>query len=77
MTFEQEFNSRVNAFLSQSGLSPTALGLRAVGDPNPIHQIRTGVRPVPRAVVRDADAENEREGKATCRKRYRKGRESG
>ena len=45
MTFEQEFNSRVDAFLSQSGLSPTALGLRAVGDPNLIHQIRAGRSP--------------------------------
>ncbi len=25
MTFEQEFDSRVNAFLSQSGLSPASL----------------------------------------------------
>ena len=45
MTFEQEFNSRVDAFLSQSGLSPTALGLRAVGDPNLIHEIRAGRSP--------------------------------
>lgn len=45
MTFEQEFNSRVDAFLSQSGVSPTALGLRAAGDPNLIHEIRAGRSP--------------------------------
>ena len=45
MTFEQEFNSRVDAFLNQSGVSPTALGLRAAGDPNLIHEIRAGRSP--------------------------------
>lgn len=42
MTFEQEFNSRVNAFLRSTGLSPTAFGLLAVGDPNLMRQIRGG-----------------------------------
>lgn len=45
MTFQKEFDSRVNAFLSQSGVSPTALGLRAAGDPNLIHEIRAGRSP--------------------------------
>ena len=45
MTFEQEFNSRVNAFLSHTGLSPTALGLKALGDPNLMRQIGRGRSP--------------------------------
>lgn len=45
MTFEQEFNSRVNAFLSHTGLSPTAFGLKALGDPNLMRQIRAGRSP--------------------------------
>jgi prophage regulatory protein len=45
MTFEQEFNSRVNAFLRHTGLSPTALGLKALGDPNLMRQIGRGRSP--------------------------------
>ena len=45
MTFEQEFNSRVNAFLTRTRVSPTALGLKALGDPNLIRQIRRGRSP--------------------------------
>lgn len=45
MTLEQEFNSRVNAFLRRTGVSPTALGLKALGDPNLMRQIRRGRSP--------------------------------
>jgi len=33
-TLEEQFISRVSAFLGDSGVSPTALGMKAVGDPN-------------------------------------------
>ena len=33
-TLEQQFNSRVRAFLGRTGLSPTTFGMKALGDPN-------------------------------------------
>ena len=39
---EQHFKSRVSAFLGRSGLSPTAFGRKALGDPNLMHQIERG-----------------------------------
>ena len=41
-TLEEQFNTRVNAFLSWSGMSPTTLGMLAVGDPNLLRQIARG-----------------------------------
>ncbi len=44
-TLEGQFISRVSAFLGRSGLSPTAFGTKAVGDPNLIRQIDRGRSP--------------------------------
>ncbi len=41
-TLEEQFNTRVNAFLSWSGISPTTLGMLAVGDPNLLREIARG-----------------------------------
>lgn len=52
MTFEQEFKWRVDGFLRRTGLSRTALGLRAVGDPNLMREIEGGRSPSLRTVDR-------------------------
>ena len=44
-TLEEQFNTRVNAFLASTGMSPTTLGMRAVGDPNLLRQIERGRSP--------------------------------
>ena len=44
-TLEEQFNTRVNAFLEETGTSPTTLGMRAVGDPNLLRQIERGRSP--------------------------------
>ena len=44
-TLEQQFHSRVNAFLASTGLTPTAFGRRALGDPNLMRQIGRGRSP--------------------------------
>ncbi len=44
-TLEDQFNTRVNAFLEETGMSPTTLGMRAVGDPNLMRQIAGGRSP--------------------------------
>ncbi|MDE0652003.1 MAG: hypothetical protein OXI12_16875 [Gammaproteobacteria bacterium] len=44
-TLEGQFISRVGAFLGRSGLSPTAFGKKAVGDPNLMRQIGRGRSP--------------------------------
>ena len=44
-TLEGLFRSRVSAFLGRSGLSPTAFGEMAVGDPNLMRQIGRGRSP--------------------------------
>ena len=41
-TLEQQFNSRVSAFLGRTGLSPTTFGMKALGDPNLMRQIDGG-----------------------------------
>ena len=41
-TFEHDFKSRVSAFLGRTGLSPTAFGRMALGDPNLVRQIERG-----------------------------------
>ena len=44
-TLEEQFNTRLNAFLGSTGMSPTTLGMRAVGDPNLLRQIGRGRSP--------------------------------
>jgi len=44
-TLEQQFNSRVSAFLSRTGVGPTTLGMKAVGDPSLMRQIKRGRSP--------------------------------
>ena len=44
-TLEGQFISRVSAFLGRSGVSPTAFGQMAVGDPNLMRQIGRGRSP--------------------------------
>ena len=41
-TLEQQFNSRVSAFLGRTGLRPTTFGMKALGDPNLMRQIDGG-----------------------------------
>ena len=41
-TLERQFNARVDAFLDRTGMPPTTFGMKAVGDPNLIRQIRQG-----------------------------------
>ena len=41
-TLEGQFISRLTAFLGRSGLSPTAFGMKALGDPNLVRQIESG-----------------------------------
>ena len=42
MTLEEQFDLRVSTFLRGSGLSPTALGRKALGDPALMGQIARG-----------------------------------
>ena len=42
---EEQFNTRLNAFLGSTGMSPTTLGMQAVGDPNLLRQIERGRSP--------------------------------
>ena len=44
-TLEEQFNTRLNAFLGSTGMSPTTLGMMAVGDPNLLRQIELGRSP--------------------------------
>ena len=44
-TLEGQFISHVSAFIGRSGLSPTAFGKKAVGDPNLMRQIGRGRSP--------------------------------
>ena len=44
-TLEEQFNTRLNAFLEETGMSPTTLGMKAVGDPNLLRQIGRGRSP--------------------------------
>ena len=44
-TLEEQFNTRLNAFLSDTGMSPTTLGMMAVGDPSLLRQIERGRSP--------------------------------
>ena len=44
-TLEQQFNSRVSSFLRRTGMKPTTLGMRAVGDPGLMRRIALGRSP--------------------------------
>ena len=44
-TLEQQFNSRVSAFLERTGMGQTTLGMKAVGDPSLMRQIAEGRSP--------------------------------
>ncbi len=44
-TLEQQFKSRVSAFLGRTGVSPTTFGLKALGDPNLVRQTSRGRSP--------------------------------
>ena len=44
-TLEEQFNTRVSAFLGRTGMRPTTLGMKAVGDPNLLRQIARGRSP--------------------------------
>ena len=44
-TLEGQFISRVSAFLGRSGVSPTAFGKKAVGNPNLMRQTDRGRSP--------------------------------
>ena len=44
-TLEEQFNTRLNAFLGSTGLRPTTLGMQAVGDPSLLRQIERGRSP--------------------------------
>ena len=44
-TLEEQFNARLNAFLGSTGMSPTTLGMMAVGDPSLLRQIERGRSP--------------------------------
>ena len=44
-TLEEQFNTRLSAFPSGSGMGPTTLGTKAVGDPSLLRQIARGRSP--------------------------------
>ena len=44
-THSELFKSRVEAFLDRTGVGPSTLGRRAVGDANLVHQLRLGRSP--------------------------------
>lgn len=41
-TLEEQFNTRLNGFMDETGMAPTTLGLLAVGDPNLLREIARG-----------------------------------
>ena len=41
-TLEEQFNTRLNAFLGSTGLRPTTFGMKALGDPNLMRQLDGG-----------------------------------
>ena len=41
-TLEEQFHTRLNGFLDDTGMAPTTLGMLAVGDPNLVRQIEQG-----------------------------------
>ena len=51
-TLEEQFNTRLNGFLDDTGIAPTTLGMLAVGDPNLLRQIERGRSPTLRTADR-------------------------
>ena len=45
LTLEEQFHTQVSAFLGDTDLRPTTLGLKAVGDPNLMREIERGRSP--------------------------------
>ena len=54
-TLEEQFHGRLSAFLRRTGLRPTTFGMKALGDPNLIRQIRAGRSPSLRTADRVLD----------------------
>lgn len=52
MLTSEAFLSEIEQFLSKSGMSPTAFGRAAVGDPNFVPDLRNGRMPSLRLVER-------------------------
>ena len=52
VTLEKQFSTQVSAFLGSTGVRPTALGMKAVGDPNLMRQIKRGRSPTLRTADR-------------------------
>lgn len=51
----------IDGFLSRKGMSPTAFGLAAVGDPNFVRDLRNGREPRSRVMRRALDFIQQRE----------------
>ena len=53
-TLEEQFHTRVNGFLDDTGMAPTTLGMLAVGDPNLLREMERGRSPTLRTADRVA-----------------------
>ena len=81
-SLEQQFNSRVSAFLGRTGMKPTTLGMKAVGDASLMRRIGLGRSPSLRTADRvlafidgyDPDADGARDRR---RRGGRRGSSSG
>ena len=54
MSAQDELLTEVEAFLTRTGMRPTAFGLNAVGDGNFVKELRDGVREFRRAKIEKA-----------------------
>ena len=52
MTLERWFDARLSEFLRRTGVSPTTFGVRALGDPNFVREVRAGRSPTLRTADR-------------------------
>ena len=76
-TLEQQFNSRVSAFLERTGMGQTTLGMKALGDPSLMRQIAEGRSPSLRTadrVLAFIDAYDLESGGARAPPRHRRPR---
>lgn len=55
MLTADEFISRIDRFLAESGMTPTAFGRAAVNDPNLVGDLRSGRMPNLRTLQRISD----------------------
>ena len=89
-TLKEQFHTRLNGFLDDTGMAPTTLGMLAVGDPNLLRQIERGRSPTLRtadrveafmdhyeAVAGGAKAPPARPGRPRPARRARKTKRSG